>query len=80
MTHLIQKFIYIIGGFTRWLFSNFMNIVFSKNRNSDIGYYLFEENNSLNNKTGLDSDKTNFVVGILMIILFFIILTKCTEN
>ena len=57
-----------------------MNIVFSKNKNSGIGFYLFEENKKSNNKADFDSDKTNFLVGILMIILFIIIITKSTKN
>ncbi|WP_396170592.1 hypothetical protein [Flavobacterium sp.] len=73
MAGLIQKLFYTLGGFARWLYSLFMNLVFDKQYKKHIGYYLFEEEPTEN--SGLDSNKKNFVIGIF-VFCFIIILTE----
>ncbi len=70
MGHLIQKLFFGLGGFTRWLYCLFMNIVFDKNHEKNIGYYLFEE--ELIDKSGMDSNKKNFVLGIFVFVFLII--------
>lgn len=67
MNNVIQKLFFALGGFARWIYAMFMNIVFDKNHKKSIGYYLFEEEDSDN--SGMDSNKKNFVLGIFMFII-----------
>ena len=70
MGHLIQKLFFALGGFARWIYCVFMNIVFDKNYKNNIGYYLFEEEGIDN--SGMDSSKKNFVLGIFVFIFIII--------
>ena len=70
MGSLIQKLFFALGGFARWLYSMFMNLVFDKQFEKNIGYYLFEEEATDN--SGLDSNKKNFVLGIFVFIFVLI--------
>lgn len=74
MGHLIQKFFFGLGGLFRWLFFLFLNLVFSKNYDSNIEYYMLE--NKVIDKSGMDTNQKNFIVGILIFILIIIILNK----
>lgn len=67
MNNIIQKLFFALGGFGRWIYAMFMNLVFDKNHQKNIGYYLFEEDGFDN--SGMDSNKKNFVLGIFMFIL-----------
>lgn len=70
MGHFIQKLFFALGGFARWIYFMFLNIVFDKNYEKHIRYYLFEE--ELKDNSGLDSNKKNFVLG--MFVFIFIIM------
>lgn len=70
--HLIQKLFFALGGFTRWIYCMFMNIVFDKNYEKNIGYYLFEE--EVIDNSGMDSNKKNFVLGIFVFCLIIMAL------
>ncbi|WP_298396363.1 hypothetical protein [Flavobacterium sp.] len=67
MGHFIQKLFFALGGFARWIYFMFLNVVFDRNYEKNIGYYLFEE--ELQDNSGLDSNKKNFVLGIFVFIL-----------
>jgi hypothetical protein len=67
MDNIIQKLFFALGGLARWIYAMFMNLVFDKNHQKNIGYYLFEEEASDN--SGMDSNKKNFVLGIFMFII-----------
>jgi hypothetical protein len=67
MNNLIQKLFFALGGFARWIYAMLMNLLFAKNHQKHIGYYLFEEEDSDN--SGMDSNKKNFVLGIFMFII-----------
>ncbi|WP_396192438.1 hypothetical protein [Flavobacterium sp.] len=73
MGHLIQQLFFALGGFTRWLYCMFMNVVFDKNYIKNIGYYLFEDDNETDN-SGMDSNKKNFVIGIFAFIFIITML------
>ncbi len=73
MGSLIQKLFFALGGFTRWIYAMFMNIVFNKNYEKNIGYYLFEDELP-KDKNGMDSNQKNFVLGIFIFILIIILL------
>lgn len=73
MGHLIQAIFMMLGGTTRWIHANFMNIVFSKENESHIGHYLYENDKSVN-RSGMDSVKLNFVVGIVVFVLIITII------
>ena len=64
----IQKLFFALGGFARWMYAMFMNIVFDKNHNKDIGRYLFVQN-IVKDTSGMDSNNKNFVLGIFVFIL-----------
>lgn len=68
--HLIQKIFFALGGFVRWIYCMFMNIVFDKNHKKNIGYYLFEEEEIDN--SGMDSNKKNFLLGIFVFVFIII--------
>lgn len=72
MGHLIQKLFFALGGFARWIYYMFMNLVFDKNYEKHIGYYLFENEES--DSSGMDSNKKNFVLGIFMFILILFVI------
>ncbi|HLP65185.1 hypothetical protein [Flavobacterium sp.] len=78
MTDVIQKILFALGGLARWIYAMFMNIVFDKNHQKNIGYYLFEDE-EVNDNSGMDSKKKNFVLGIFMFILI-ITLIQFIEN
>jgi hypothetical protein len=67
MDNIIQKLFFALGGLARWTYAMLMNLVFDKNHQKNIGYYLFEEKASDN--SGMDSNKKNFVLGIFMFII-----------
>lgn len=66
MGHLIQKIFFALGGFARWMYCMFMNIVFDKNHEKNIGYYLFEDETT--DTSGMDSNKKNFVLGLFVFV------------
>ncbi|WP_282787508.1 hypothetical protein [Flavobacterium croceum] len=72
MGHLFQKLFLALGGFARWVYFMFMNLVFDKKHEKHIGYYLFEEE-GLDNR-GMDTNKKNFVVGIFMFIFILLLI------
>ena len=72
MGHIIQKIFFALGGLTRWIYCIFMNIVFNKNYNKNIGHYLYEDEES--DKNGLDSNKKNFILGIFVFILIIFLI------
>lgn len=72
MGHFIQKLFFALGGFTRWIYCMFMNLVFDKKHEKHIGYYLFEKE-GLDN-SGMDSKKKNFVLGIFMFIFILFLI------
>ncbi len=72
MGYLIQKLFFALGGFTRWLYCIFMNIVFDKNYEKSIECYLFE--NKVVDNSGMDSNKKNFVLGIFVFVLIITII------
>lgn len=67
MGYFIQKIFFTLGGLARWIYSLFVNIVFDKNYEKNIEYYLFEEKGI--DKSGMNSNQKNFVLGIFMFIL-----------
>ena len=73
MGHMIQAIFMMLGGTTRWLYAIFMNLVFSKTNESHIGYYIYENDKSVN-KSGMDSVKLNFVIGILVFVFIITII------
>ena len=73
MGTLIQKLFMAFGGFSLWLFAFSLNILYSKNYNTELGYYLFDDLNE-NENINYFSNKSRFVVGIFtFIIILFII-------
>ncbi|MEC4005107.1 hypothetical protein OX283_010590 [Flavobacterium sp. SUN052] len=72
MGHLIQKLFFALRGFTRWLYYMLLNMMFSKNFEKNIGYYMFE-NEKVDN-TGMDSNKKNFIIGIFIFILILFLI------
>ena len=70
--HLIQKLFFALGGFARWIYYMFMNIVFDKNYEKNFGYYLFEER--VIDNSGMNSNKKNFVLGIFVFCLIIMAL------
>jgi hypothetical protein len=73
MGHLIQQLFFALGGFTRWIYCMFMNIIFKKKYVKNLGYYLFEDDNE-RDKSGMNSNKKNFVIGIFAFIFIITIL------
>ncbi len=73
MSHLIRNLFLALGGFATWLHAVFMNIVFSKNYNSNIGYHLFEHDGEKNN-SGMDPKRKKFVIGIFVFIFIITML------
>ncbi len=73
MAHLLQAFIKMLGGVAIWLLSNFMNVVFSKNYKSNIGYYLYEDI-QYEMHPDYSSKNVNFVTGIFVFVLIITII------
>lgn len=72
MGSLIQKLFMAFGGFSFWLFAFSLNILYSKNYKTELGYYLFDDLTESQN-TIYFSNRSRFVVGILTFIFVLFI-------
>jgi len=70
--HLFQKLFFALGGFSRWFFCIILNLFLDKNHKTNIGYYLYE--NKQIDKNSMDSNKWNFVFGIITFVLLITLL------
>lgn len=73
MGTLIQKLFMAFGGFSLWLFAFSLNMLYSKNYKTELGYYLFDDLTESQN-INYFSNRSRFVVGIqTFIFVLFII-------
>lgn len=73
MGKLIEKIFMAFGGFSLWFFAFSLNILYSKNYKTELGYYLFDDLDESENKNYF-SNRSRFVTGIMTFVFVLFII------
>ena len=72
---IIQRFLFGIGGISRWFIFQIYNESFTKTHPKNLDYYIDNKNNK-KDKNGFTIQQKNFFIGTIVLILLLVLLEK----